>query len=71
MTIQEFETPDRKIAGAGEDYLYFTPFGYVEPARIYITDTAGNGFTLFTVPMTGEVEIYAGRVEFKDYEKER
>ncbi len=71
VTIQEFETPDRKIAGAGEDYLYFTPFGYVEPARIFITDTSGNSFTLFTQPLTGEVEIFAGRVEFKDYEEQR
>ena len=69
LSIREFEAPGRKLSGSGRDYIYFSPFGYVEPGRIYLADNSGNGFTLFTVPATGQVEILEGRWDFKDYEE--
>ena len=69
VRIAEFEAPDRQLNDSGKDYIYFSPFGYVEPCRIYLADDSGNGFTLFSEPGTGQVEILEGRWDFKDYEE--
>lgn len=71
--IDELEVLDRNLFKAGKEYVYFSPFGYSEPARIYLTNESnepGSGYTIFTEPATGEVTVYEGRLEYKDLEKE-
>lgn len=69
--IEELEVQDRELFKTGKEYIHFSPFGYSEPARIYITNESndpGSGYTLFTEPMTGGVRVYEGRVQYKDLE---
>jgi len=69
VAIQELEVLDRQIAQGGSDYIYFSPYGYVEPARIYLVNDSGAAYSLFTDPVTGRVKVYEGKVEFRDLEK--
>jgi len=69
--IDELEVLDRELFRAGKEYVYFSPFGYSEPARIYITNEVNerdSGYTLFLQSATGEIKVYEGRVEYKDLE---
>ncbi len=69
--IEELEILDRKLTRTGNEYIYFSPFGYSEPARIYVTNDATDsrsGYTLFTQPATGSVKVYEGLVSYKDLE---
>jgi prepilin-type N-terminal cleavage/methylation domain-containing protein len=69
ITVQELEVLDRKQAKTGLEYIYFSPYGYVEPARVFITNDSGSGYTLFTDPMTGRMIVDPGQVEFKDAQR--
>jgi Tfp pilus assembly protein FimT len=64
VAIGELEALDRKQVSSGIEYIYFSTFGFVEPARIFVSNTAGDGFTLFTDPITGRVRVFDGRVEY-------
>jgi len=69
LVISELEALGRKSAQYGAEYIYFSPFGYVEEARIYLTNSSGEGFSLFTEPITGQVNVYPGHYGFKDLER--
>jgi len=69
IMVEELEVLDRKQARTGLEYIYFSPYGYVEPAKVFITNDSGSGFTLFTDPITGRMIVYPGLVEFKDEKK--
>jgi len=46
-----------------KEYLYFSPYGYVEEAAIYLTDdNETQAYTLLTQPVTGKVLIQDGHV---------
>jgi prepilin-type N-terminal cleavage/methylation domain-containing protein len=69
VMIEEVEVLDRKQARSGLEYLYFSPYGYVEPAKIFIANDSGSSFSMFTDPITGRVRVFEGHVEYKDLEK--
>ena len=69
VTLEELEVLDRKQTRNGLEYIYFSPYGYVEPAKIFISNDSGSGYTLFTDPITGRMIVYPGQVEFKDEQK--
>ena len=66
--VSEFEVLDRKMERSGAEALYFSPFGFVEPARIVIANESGDAYTLFTDPISGRVRIFDGRPTYKDIE---
>ena len=46
-----------------KEYLYFSPYGYVEEAAIYLSgEDEQAGYTLLTQPMIGKVVIQEGYV---------
>ncbi len=46
-----------------KEYIYFSPYGYVEEAAIYLTnDDETQAYTLLTQSMTGKVMIQDGHV---------
>jgi len=50
-----------------KEFLYFSPYGYVEEAAIYITDdNESQAYTLLTQSMTGKVLIKDGHVGLPD-----
>jgi prepilin-type N-terminal cleavage/methylation domain-containing protein len=50
-----------------KEYLYFSPYGYVEEAAIYLTnDDETQAYTLLTQPVTGKVLIQDGHVGLPD-----
>ena len=70
--IEELEILDRNLNRSGKEYIYFSPFGYSEPARIYLTNDTNDsrrGYTIFTQPATGQVKVYEGLVQYKDIEE--
>jgi len=69
LVISELEVLGRKSTQYGTEYIYFSPFGYVEKTRIYLTNSSGEGFSLFTEPIIGQVNVYPGHYGFKDLER--
>ncbi len=70
--IEELEVMDRRLNRSGQEYVYFSPFGYSEPARIYLTNESGqvgSGYTLFIQSATGAIQVYEGRKEYHDLEQ--
>lgn len=55
-----------------KEYIYFSPYGYVEEAAIYLTDdNETRAFTLLTQPMTGKVMILDGHAGLPDHSRRR
>jgi hypothetical protein len=67
LSIQSVEALDRKPEKTGMEYIYFTPYGYVEPARIYLGKDDQNGFSIFTDPITGNTVVKEGAVGFQEF----
>ncbi len=59
---------DRLCDGLCVEYLYFTPYGFVEEATIHLTDEDGDVvYTLFTESMTGRTIILDEDFRREDY----
>lgn len=62
--IREVRIADRECENEClKEYIYFSPYGYVEEAAIYLCDDdEQTGYTLLTQPMIGKVVIKDGYV---------
>jgi len=53
-----------------KEYIYFSPYGYVEEAAIYLTnDNETQAYTLLTQPMTGKVLVKDGHAGLPDHSR--
>lgn len=53
----------RAGAHPDDEYILFTPDGWVESAAIHLRDGEGRDFTLLVRPLTGDTELREGYVE--------
>ena len=53
-----------KIEKGGEDFILFSPRGFVEPAVIHLETEGGTNYTVATKPLTGGTIVTDGYVEF-------
>jgi len=70
VMFKKVEVMDRYCESFCEEYLYFTPGGYVEEAALYLTlDGDDRVFTVFTRPMTGRSVIVMEEMTREQWEK--
>lgn len=62
VDIQGQKEPTRQ----GEEYIYFSPEGFVDQAVIQITDKKKLTWSLFVHPLTGQVDIIPEAKQLKD-----
>lgn len=60
-----------RTQGPKKIYLHCFPLGYCERSIIYLEDTSGTILSLEVMPLTGRVKIHKGKIELKDYHKDR
>jgi len=69
VLVRELEVPGRQLEGGGIEYIYFSPYGFVEPARIFVGNEANEGYSLFTDPVTGRTRVLEGPAGYQDLER--
>ena len=59
------QSPAQGKVNAGAAVIHFMPTGFVEPSEIHLKDEDGAEFTLRVNPLTGEVTLLEGHVEWQ------
>jgi prepilin-type N-terminal cleavage/methylation domain-containing protein len=73
VMIKRVQAMDRDCSGQCQQYIYFTPGGYVEEASIYLATANEDNpqvVSVFTQPMTGRADVVSGEISREEWEKQ-
>ena len=73
ILLSRINVMDRECDSLCQEYLYFTPGGYVEEAAIYVADSEefdAKVISIFTRPMTGRAVVVMDEMTREDWEEE-
>jgi prepilin-type N-terminal cleavage/methylation domain-containing protein len=73
ILLSKIKVMDRECSSLCQEYLYFTPGGYVEEAAFHIADSEGfdaRVISIFTRPMTGRAVIVMEELTREDWEED-